>query len=64
MINPDVYAPFIDYLDPKSEFDNKGEKRAWEDQSLLPDAPQSAIDAFEKYKEILIDAARRGVRVL
>jgi hypothetical protein len=64
MISPDVIVPFIDYLDPKSEFDDKGEKRAWEDRSLVPDAPQSAIDAFERYKEILIDAAKRGVRVL
>ena len=64
MIHPDIMIPFIDYLDPKTEFDDKGEKRAWEDKSLVPDAPQSAIDAFEQYKEIIKDAAKRGVRVL
>jgi len=63
MINPDFLELFFNYLDPKTEFDDKGKKRAWKDQSLVPDAPQSAIDAFEEYKVIITDAEKKGIKL-
>ena len=52
---------FIPYLDPETENDENGKHKNWADQSLVKNAPQSAIDAFEEFKKKEIEARKQGI---
>lgn len=47
MIKPGLLLKIKDYInhDPT--------KKGWLEMGLIPDAPQSAIDAFEEYKRMM-----------
>jgi hypothetical protein len=57
----EAVEPFIDWFDPASERDEKGNHVDWKDRKLLPDAPQSAIDAFEEWRKLEKQAEKEGV---
>ena len=42
---------FEDYIDPNSELDDDGDIKPCSKRTLIKDAPQSAIDAFERFKK-------------
>jgi hypothetical protein len=60
MYDPNFIHKFCEYLDPESRIDEDGEIRDWKDQSLVENAPQSAIDAFNRFKELEAEAEKEG----
>jgi hypothetical protein len=52
MYDPDFIHKFREYFDPETSRDENGDNRDWKDRSLIKNAPQSAIDAFNKFKEL------------
>ena len=57
MIDGVFLVEFFDYLD------NSKKNLPWEERGLVPNAPESAVKAYEEFKEIITDAKRRGVEV-
>jgi len=51
MIISDRIDEFWPYLDPETELYANGESKLCIERSLVKNAPQSAIDAFEEYKK-------------
>jgi len=47
MINPELIAPFYDYLD-KTNID-----KSWEEMGLIANAPPEAVAAYEEYKRLI-----------
>lgn len=50
MYNPEFCQEFTPFLDPDTFLDENGHIIDWKDRSLLKGAPQSAKDAFNKFK--------------
>ena len=60
MYYPDFMLKFTPYLDVNTENDGKGNHRDTIDMSLVKDAPQFAVDAFEEYKRLEAEARKEG----
>jgi len=63
MFPANAFALFEEYLDPESFLDKDGEMVDLKNRFLIPDAPKSAIDAFNDYKEQMRDAEKRGIKL-
>ena len=61
MYNPDFWSKFEPYLDPDTWQDENGNIVDWKNRSLVKDAPQTAIDAFNEYKELEKESERKGI---
>jgi len=55
MLQQEVFKAFWEYID-KDALRKNGKIT-----SLVPNAPQSAIDAFEKYIKIMEEADKKGI---
>jgi len=55
MVEPDLFDKFWNYLDRSDE------GLAWVERGLVSNAPQSAIDAFEEYKQLKELASQKKV---
>jgi len=51
-LGPEVFADFKEWITPDYK-DADGNLVSWHKRPLLPNAPQSAIDAFNEYKELM-----------
>jgi hypothetical protein len=61
MYDPSFCMKFEPYLDPETYLDEDGDMRRWEDRSLVKNAPQSAIAAFEEYKKLKAEDRKKGI---
>ena len=61
MYDPEFLMKFEPYLDPETYLDEDGDMKRWEDRSLIKNAPQSAIDAFEEYKKLEEENKKQGI---
>jgi hypothetical protein len=58
MYEPDFIAQFEPYLDYEPYLDENEQLIPWKDRKLVKTAPQSAIDAFNEFKELEADTKR------
>jgi len=61
MLTYEAFEDFIDYIDPETFLDKNDNIVSMWRRKLLPDAPQSAIDAFKEYKKMMIEAEKKGI---
>lgn len=57
----EVYQEFEPFLDPETWLDENGHIIDWKNRSLVKNAPQSAKDAFEKFKKLEAEADKLGI---
>jgi len=61
MLTREAFEDFIDYIDPATFLDKNDNMVSMWRRKLLPDAPQSATDAFKEYQEMMFDAEKKGI---
>jgi len=57
----EVFSGFEPYLDPETWLDENGHIVDWKNRTLVKDAPQSAKEAFKRYKKLEAEAERKGI---
>ena len=58
MFTHEAFEPFEKYLNAPGE--NSDDRRPCEEWGLIPNAPESAIKAYEEYKEICREMKEQG----